>query len=170
MTTPAIIVPGAVVCPMRFTERAEQIIAFFELLGLHTASRQGSFAVLHGRGGRIAVHPLQTAESISQTLTSLVLEVPDALVAAERLAESGLSTSWWDESFGRQASVVSPMGQLSLNGELDDPYGYQVFDPAPFSSTSWRPSSRPIWTPPPGSSGCSASSRLPSGVTRATVL
>ncbi len=116
---------GAVVTPYRFTDRPKEVIAFFELIGMRTFLRQDDFAVLAGRSGRVAVHPRTTARAVHDH-TSLVLGVPDAMRAAEALQDAGLDATWWDESWGRQASVSGPVGVVTLDSEMDDPYGYDV--------------------------------------------
>jgi hypothetical protein len=118
---------GAVVTPYRFTDRPQEVIAFFELIGMRTLLRQDDFAVLAGRSGRIAVHPSATARA-GHDHTSLVLGVPDAVRAAQALQDAGLDATWWDESWGRQASVSGPVGVVTLDSEMEDPYGYDVVE------------------------------------------
>jgi catechol 2,3-dioxygenase-like lactoylglutathione lyase family enzyme len=119
------IVEGAIVTPYRFTDRPREMIAFFETLGLRAFLRQGDFAVLAGRSGRVAIHPRAT-EAGDHQRTALVLGVPDVPTAVTALAEAGLDAIWWDESWGRQASVSGPIGAVSLDAEWEDPYGYDV--------------------------------------------
>ncbi len=125
MSTGTPVVAGAVVTAYRFTDRPREVVAFLELLGLRTFLRQDDFTVLAGRAGRVAVHPLATAQAAHEG-TSLVLGVPDAAAAAEALSGAGLDATWWDESWGRQAMVPGPVGALTLDTEMDDPYGYDV--------------------------------------------
>jgi hypothetical protein len=124
------IVTHAVVSPLRFTDHPAETTALFELLGLRRAVRQGGFEVLQGGGGRLSIHPLETAASTTVPASSLVLDVPDVVVTSRRLDEAGLTATWWDESWGRQATVAAPFGTLWLNAELVDTYGFEVQAPA----------------------------------------
>jgi hypothetical protein len=128
MTAPTGVIDGAVVTPYRFTDRPREVVAFLELIGLRTFLRQEDFVVLTGRAGRVAVHPRATQQAPHEH-TSLVLGVPDVPLAAHALADAGLDAAWWDESWGRQASVRGPVGILTLDAEMDDPYGYDVAEP-----------------------------------------
>jgi hypothetical protein len=128
------VIAGAVVTPYRFTTHPRELVAFLELLGMRTFLRQDEFAVLTGRSGRVAVHPLASARTAHEA-TTLVLGVPDAVAAAEALTGAGVDATWWDESWGRQASVPGPVGVLTLDAETADAYGYDVAEtPAPHGS------------------------------------
>ena len=117
-----------VVSPYRFSDRPGELIDFLELLGLTVVIRRDDFAVLQGHSGRVAVHPLAGADSVTELITSLVLEAPDAVAAAEQLTAAGLEASWWDEAWGHQARVAGPTGLISLNSAMADFHGYQVSD------------------------------------------
>ncbi len=120
-----------VVSPYRFSDRPGEMIDFLELLGLTVVIRRDDFAVLQGKSGRVAVHPLAGADSVTEPITSLVLEVPDAVAAAEQLTAAGLAASWWDEAWGQQAQIAGPTGLISVNSAMEDFYGYQVSNAAP---------------------------------------
>ena len=115
-----------VVTPYRFTDRPREVIDFLELLGLRTLLRQDDFAILAGRSGRVAVHPRATQNRPHEHPSTLVLGVPDVPAAAEELSAAGLDATWWDEAFGRQASVAGPAGLVTLDEEVEDTYGYDV--------------------------------------------
>lgn len=113
-----------IVSPYRYTSRPADMRAFFELFGLRVSHRQGDFTVLQAAGGRVVIHPLATSEVTTDHATSLVFAVPDVQRSADVLEASGVSVTWWDESFGRLASMASPVGSVSFDEENDDPYGY----------------------------------------------
>lgn len=123
-------ITGAVVCPYRFSDRPAAMIDFLELVGLSVIVRRHDYAILQGKGGRVAVHPVATAGN-ADVRTSLTFDVADAVVATGQLRKAGLEASWWDEAWGRQARVSGPTGQISLNAEMEDFHGYQVSDPGP---------------------------------------
>lgn len=115
-----------VVTPYRFTDRPREVIDFLELLGLRILLRQDDFAVLAGRSGRVAVHPRATQNRPHEHPTTLVLGVPDVPAASAELTAAGLEVTWWDEAWGRQASVPGPVGVVTLDEEVEDTYGYDV--------------------------------------------
>lgn len=129
-TVPVAAITGAVVSPYRFSQQPAAMIEFIGLIGLSVTVRRHDYAILHGKGGRVAVHPVATAGN-PEVRTSLTFEVPDAVAATEQLTKAGLEASWWDEAWGRQARVSGPTGQISLNAEMEDFHGYQVSDPGP---------------------------------------
>lgn len=120
------------VSPYHFTDRPHEMIAFLEAVGLRVEASKGGWADLVGAGGRVGVHPLATA-GVTKTSTSLCLLAPDAIAVAEQLQQAGLDARWWDESFGRQAAVRGPYGELTINEPMTDFHGYQRHDitPAP---------------------------------------
>lgn len=129
-TVPVAAITGAVVSPYRFSQQPAAMIEFLGLIGLSVTVRRHDYAILQGKGGRVAVHPVATAGN-PEVRTSLTFEVPDAVAATEQLTKAGLEASWWDEAWGRQARVSGPTGQISLNAEMEDFHGYQVSDPGP---------------------------------------
>lgn len=112
------------VSPYRFTDRPAEMRRFLEAVGLQPVITKDDFATLHGAAGMVTVHPLATAETADTVMTSLCLETDDARAAAEALALNGMPARWWDESFGRQASVAGPGSEISLNEPMTDSYGY----------------------------------------------
>ncbi|MBA8796270.1 catechol 2,3-dioxygenase-like lactoylglutathione lyase family enzyme [Friedmanniella endophytica] len=121
---------AAVVVPYRFTDRPEAMISFLEQLGLRTTIRRGGYAVLAGRSGAVAVHPVMTSE-VGRRQTSLNLDVPDVVALVDALGRDGVEGTWWDESWGRQAQLAGPTGLVGVNAEMDDFHGYQTFDDRP---------------------------------------
>ena len=86
---------------------------------------RGGFTVMRGAGGLIGIHPLATAESTTRVSTGFFLESGDARRAAEVLEAAGLDVRWWDESWGRQAAVRGPHGEITINEPIRDTYGYE---------------------------------------------
>lgn len=117
------------VSPYRFTDRPHEMIAFLQDVGLRVESSRDGWADLVGAGGgRVGVHPLASSGVTAMT-TSLCLVAPDAIAVTDQLRDAGLDAHWWDESFGRQAAVPGPYGELTINEPMTDLYGYQRHDP-----------------------------------------
>jgi catechol 2,3-dioxygenase-like lactoylglutathione lyase family enzyme len=93
------------------------------------ASKDG-WADLVGAGGRVGVHPLASS-GVDETSTSLCLLASDAVAVAVQLQQAGFDARWWDESFGRQAAVRGPYGELTINEPMSDFHGYQRHDVTP---------------------------------------
>ena len=113
------------VCPYRFTDQPEQLRDFFQDVGLRPVIGRSGFTVMRGSGGLLGIHPLATAESTDRVSTGFGLEADDARRAAEDLQAAGLEARWWDESWGRQAAVHGPQGEIMINEPLRDTYGYE---------------------------------------------
>jgi hypothetical protein len=120
------------ISPYHFTDRPHEMIAFLQAVGLRVEASKDGWADLVGAGGRVGVHPLATS-GVTATSTSLCLLAPDAIAVADQLQQDGLEARWWDESFGRQAAVRGPYGELTINEPMTDFHGYQRHDvrPAP---------------------------------------
>ncbi len=112
------------VSPYRFTDRPEEVRRFLEDIGLRPTISKDGYAVLRGTAGMVAVHPVASAVTTDRVTTSFCLETDDARAAADTLAQEGLTTRWWDESFGRRAMVRAPEAEISLNEPMTDTYGY----------------------------------------------
>jgi hypothetical protein len=111
------------VSPYHFTDRPHEMIAFLQSVGLRVEASKDGWADLVGAGGRVGVHPLATS-GVEAMSTSLCLLAPDAVEVAEQLQQAGRDARWWDESFGRQAAVRGPYGELTINEPMTDFHGY----------------------------------------------
>lgn len=118
------------VSPYRFTDRPHEMITFLQAIGLRVETSKDGWADLVGAGGRVGVHPLATS-GVTDVTTSLCLLAPDAIAVADQLQRAGLDSRWWDESFGRQAAVRGPYGDLTINEPMTDFHGYQRHDVTP---------------------------------------
>lgn len=118
------------VSPYHFTDRPHEMIAFLQAVGLRVEASKGGWADLVGSGGRVGVHPLATS-GVTGMSTSLCLLAPDAIVVADQLQQAGLDARWWDESFGRQAAVRGPYGELTVNEPMTDFHGYERHNVTP---------------------------------------
>ena len=126
-------------CPYRFTPDPPAMIAFLEALGLQSVTRaeSGTFAVLAGRSGRVAVHEAHLQSDGSRPVeTSLNFEAEDAQQAADALRAQGLEATVWDEAFGKLAGALSPLGYAVWVDEvMQDLYGgYRMEEPDGASS------------------------------------
>lgn len=113
----------------RFTDDPAAMVAFYEHLGLRTrvTSDGGGYALLEAAAGWVAVHPAATAATVEPGETQLVLLTEDADAAATDLASRGLDARVWDESYGRQAAVRTPLGSdVWINEHQVDLYGYRA--------------------------------------------
>lgn len=119
------------VSPYRFTDRPVEMRRFLEAVGLRPVVTKDGFAVLGGTAGLVAVHPLGTADTTGRVSTAFCLQAGDARAAAEVLTLDGFPARWWDESFGRQAAVAGPGGEISINEPMTDAYGYTVHPVGP---------------------------------------
>jgi hypothetical protein len=118
------------ISPYHFTDRPHEMIAFLQAVGLRLEASKDGGADLVGAGGRVGVHPL-AGSGVTAMSTSLCLLAPDAITVADELQEAGLEARWWDESFGRQAAVRGPYGELTINEPMTDFHGYQRHDVTP---------------------------------------
>lgn len=119
-----------VVAPMRFTHRSRTMIDFFTVVGLRPAiTRDGRWAELAGRSGKVAVHALADATQVSDTTTSLCFQVEDVADTVGHLTAQGFEARWWDEAYGRQGSVTGPYGPFTLTAAMRDTYGYEAHEP-----------------------------------------
>lgn len=122
------------VLPMRFSANPGAVIAFLETLGLHKQMDQesGGWAVFAGASGAVAVHGTETAASgPAAGDTSLNFTVADVAAAGDELRTVGLTTTVWDETYGKQGSVRTPIGcsiGLSEHGRTDLPGSYRVHE------------------------------------------
>ncbi|WP_152362466.1 VOC family protein [Microlunatus speluncae] len=127
--------PTFVASVLRFSEDPPAMRAFLEALGLSVEISKGDgWFTLKGRSGEVSLHASgdRSATDAPGGRTGLVLVTPDARVAAEGLEAQGLKTRSWDESFGVQAMVQTPLGpEISINEEQNDLYGYEQHDPRP---------------------------------------
>jgi hypothetical protein len=113
--------PSYTVFPMRFSAEPEAIIGFLEALGLQLVldSESGTYAEFVAASGRVAVHDAADAAArVGPGDTSLNFSVADVDAAVAQLRGVGLTTSAWDESYGRQGVVSTPGGSaIGLNPE-----------------------------------------------------
>ena len=118
------------ISPYHFTDRPHEMIAFLQAVGLRVEASKDGWAELVGAGGRVGdSHPGQLG--VKAMSTSLCLLAPDAIAVADQLQQAGLEARWWDESFGRQAAVRGPYGELTNNEPMTDFHGYQRHDVTP---------------------------------------
>lgn len=123
-------VPTVAVMPLRFSADPAAEISFLRTLGLHplvTSDGEG-FAVLAAPGGgRVMVHGTSgsaTGAPAGETQLCLAVDEVDPLVDA--LRARGVEARVWDETYGRQGSLVGPHGEgIALNEQQRDLYGYQ---------------------------------------------
>ncbi len=118
------------VSPYHFTDRPHEMITFLQAVGLRVEASKDGWADLVGAGGRVGVHPLSSS-GVTETSTSLCLLAPDAVAVADQMQRAGFDARWWDESFGRQAAVRGPYGELTINEPMTDFHGYQRHDVTP---------------------------------------
>ncbi len=129
--------PTFVAQAFRFSDDPPAMRKFLEALGLGVLVSHGEgWFDLRARSGAVALHGSgdRSESKAPGARTGLVLVTPDARVAADYLESQGLVTRVWDESFGLQAAVETPLGhELSINEEMTDFYGYRQHDvqPAP---------------------------------------
>lgn len=127
--------PTFVAQSFRFSDEPAAMANFLETLGLGVlVSRGTGWFDLRGRSGSVALHG--SGESSDSNApggqTGLVMVAPDARAAAEYLESQGLAATAWDESFGVQAKVETPLGgALLINQEQTDFYGYERHEPNP---------------------------------------
>ncbi|HLT60175.1 MAG TPA: hypothetical protein VK020_03235 [Microlunatus sp.] len=118
----------------RFSDDPAAMARFLELLGLGVLVSAGTgWYDLRGRSGSVALHSTRNSDSgAAGGTTGLVLVAPDVRRAAAQLEQKGLRTRVWDESFGVQAAARTPFGgELPINEEQRDFYGYQRHEPTP---------------------------------------
>lgn len=120
------------VFPLRFSSDPPAMIKFLRTLGMAdvvTTDGDG-FAELRAGAGRVMVHGAEGSDSnASPGTTDLCLQVPSVDDAAAGLERLGLEVRVWDESYGRQAAVVGPMGEsIAINEEQTDLHGYRGHD------------------------------------------
>lgn len=117
------------VFPLRFSSNPPAMIEFLRILGMtDVVTTDGDvFAELMAGAGRVMVHRAETSDSNATSgTTDLCLQVPSVDDAAAGLERLGVEVRVWDESYGRQASVVGPMGEsIAINEEQTDLYGYR---------------------------------------------
>jgi len=118
------------ISPYHFTDRPHEMTAFLQAVGLRVEASKDGWADLVGAGGRVGIHPLASS-GVEAMSTSLCLLAPDAIAVADQLQQAGLEARWWDESFGRQAAVRGPYGELTINEPMTDFHGYQRHDVTP---------------------------------------
>jgi catechol 2,3-dioxygenase-like lactoylglutathione lyase family enzyme len=127
--------PSFVAQSFRFSDEPAAMARFLEALGLGVLVSKGSgWFDLRGRSGSVALHGSgeRSASNAPGGQTGLVMIAPDARAAAEYLESQGLAATAWDESFGVQAKVKTPLGgDLSINEEQTDFYGYERHEPSP---------------------------------------
>ena len=114
------------VSPYRFTDRPEAMREFLDAIGLRSVVSRDGFAIMHASDGMVGVHPLETAVSTTRVSTGFGLETDDARLAVERLREKGVDARWWDEAWGRQASIGGPYGEITVNEPMRDTHGYEA--------------------------------------------
>ncbi|GAB3811560.1 hypothetical protein GCM10028820_03000 [Tessaracoccus terricola] len=122
------------VFPLRFSSDPPAMIAFLRTLGMAdvvTTDGDG-YAELRAGAGRVMVHRAEGSDSgVAPVTTDLCLQVPSVDDAAAALERAGLEVRVWDESYGRQASVTGPLGEvIAINEVQHDLYGYRGHDGA----------------------------------------
>lgn len=127
--------PELTVYPLRFTADPRAMIAFLTTLGMArrvTAGDDG-FGELRAGAGAVMVHGASSSVTGARVATTdLCLVTTSADRAAAALERSGIETSVWDESYGRQGMITGPDGEgVSLNEDQEDLYGYEGHDAAP---------------------------------------
>lgn len=120
---------------VRYSQDVPRLAAFFDVLGLsrRITTVDDSFVAYVAGAGLVMLH--RTASSfigLAAGQVELAFEVSDLDATVDGLAEAGLDSIHWDESYGRHAAVREPHGDgIWINERQRDLYGYQAHDPAP---------------------------------------
>lgn len=109
--------PTYTVFPGRFSADPAGMAGFLETLGLSRipGGPQGGSAVFAGASGRVAVYGADPAAAAAPAAGRTVLRfgVDDLDAAVADLRAGGLEAVAWDDAYGRQGAVRTPLG-LSL--------------------------------------------------------
>lgn len=133
-----------VVRPLRFTDDVKAMQGFLEVLGLRprVEAEGGGWVDMVAGGGMVALHEAATSDSGGLTgQTRLSFEVGDADALRTLLSEVGNpEATVYDETYGRVLSCRDPLGgELHIDEESDDLYGYRLHPMAPPSSLRVSP-------------------------------
>jgi hypothetical protein len=121
---------AVVVQPVRFTDNIEPMGSFLELLGLvrTVESERGSWLVLAGGGGFVALHAAASSDSGGKPgQTTLSFEADDLDAVAAALSAAGAAeVTVYDEAYGRVLTCRDPLGDpISVDEVMTDLYGYR---------------------------------------------
>lgn len=115
------------VLPMRFSRRPQEMIGFLEALGLRKRldTETGTYALFDGASGRVAVHGIEEGSRRTSGDTTLNFAVDDVQAVVQALADGGMQTAVWDETYAKQGIVRTADGRvIGLNENTqDDLYG-----------------------------------------------
>lgn len=125
---------SVLVRPIRFSNDVSAMATFLEAMGLTASvtSDQGGWATLQARTGGVSLHSAASSDTGGKPgQTSLCFDADDLEGLTGQLQEAGYSGPDGeplvvnDQAYGRDLAVVVDGQRLTINGVMDDLYGYR---------------------------------------------
>ena len=138
---------SVLVRPIRFSNDVSAMATFLEAMGLTASvtSDQGGWATLQARTGGVSLHSAASSDTGGKPgQTSLCFDADDLEGLTGQLQEAGYSGPDGeplvvnDQAYGRDLAVVVDGQRLTINGVMDDLYGYRSTGAEPGTGACWR--------------------------------